>query len=131
MTETPGTPEPQQMSAPQQPSGSNGLAIAGMVLGIVALVLFCVWYISLPAAVVGLILSVMARKKAKETGVGGGMAMTGLVLSVIALAIALLIMILALAFGAAVMSWGQQMQQEIEQQQRNQQTLLLIKSYFA
>ena len=59
-----------------------------MVLGIVSVVLLCVPYIGIPAAIVGLILSNMARKKvAAGQAAGKGMATTGMILSIIALAI--------------------------------------------
>lgn len=82
MTQAPQAPE----GAPAEKKG-NGLAIAGMVLGIVAIALFCIWYIGLPCAVVGLILSVLGLKKAKATGAGTGMAKAGLILCIIALAL--------------------------------------------
>jgi len=96
--------------APQAPQGAaaekpgKGLAIAGLVLGIVALPLFCIWYIALPCAIVGLILSILARKKAKVTGVGAGMAKTGMILCIIALALD----VLGAIVGAAIMAafWG-------------------------
>ncbi len=101
---------------------SAGMAIAAMVLGIVALVLFCFWYVSIPAAILAIVLGVVARKRVMEgTGGGRGMATAGMVCGVISIALALLIIILAAA-GVAWLSkhpeLGQQIQQQIEQQQR-------------
>ena len=114
MTETPQQPTPQPavpQPAPQpvapQPTGppqGNGLAVAGMVLGIIGLGLFCLWPVAIPCAIVGLILSVLGKKKSKITGTGGGMATTGLVLSIIALALDILFMILALSGAYTAMS---------------------------
>lgn len=73
------------VNPPQQPGNKKGMAIASMVLGIVAVVLFCLWYISIPAAIVGLILGVLSNKAGKD-----GMATAGIVLSIIALAIAII-----------------------------------------
>ena len=96
MTEAPQQPQaPAPVDqGPIQPKQGNGLAIAGMVLGIVGLVGLCIWYIGLPCAIVGLILSILARKKSKVTGTGGGMAMAGIICSVIALGLAVLGIIL-------------------------------------
>lgn len=68
----------------------KGMAVASLVLGIISVVLFCVWYLSLPCAVVGLILGILSLKSS-----GRGMAIAGLVLSIIALAIAVVMIILA------------------------------------
>ena len=91
MTETPPPAAPQPAGAQQQ---SNGKALAGMILGIAALAMIRIWWISIPAAIVGLILSNLGGKKAKEIGVGKGMAKAGLIMSVIALALTVLIVIL-------------------------------------
>src|ERR1700722_10486647 len=46
---TPYTPPYQPVEAPKP----SGLAVASMVLGIISLVLFCVWYLSIPCAIIG------------------------------------------------------------------------------
>ena len=59
----------------QQTSKSNGMSIAGMVLGIVGIVLGCCWgLVGVICGVVGLILSVMGNKKSKN-----GIAVAGIV----------------------------------------------------
>ena len=68
----------------------KGMAVASLVLGILSVELFCLWYLSLPCAVVGLILGILSLKSS-----GRGMAIAGLVLSIIALAIAVVMIILA------------------------------------
>ena len=67
---------------------SKGLSIASMVLGIVSLVMLCVYYISIPCAILAIIFSVVGRKKG-----GKGMATAGLVLGIIALAIDIVIVV--------------------------------------
>ena len=57
---------------------SKGLGIAAMVLGIISLVFWCVWYISIPCAILAIVFGAVGRKKA-----GKGMAITGLVLGII------------------------------------------------
>lgn len=77
----------------QQP---KGLAIASMVLGIVSLVLFCIWWISIPAGVIGLILGGVSLATKKG---GKGMAIAGLVCSIVGIALYVIcIVILAAAF---------------------------------
>lgn len=69
---------------------NKGLSIASLILGIVSLVLFCFWYISLPCAIVAIILGIIGRKKG-----GKGMGTAGIVLGAIALVIVVVILILA------------------------------------
>ena len=76
-----GTP---YMQAAPQGQGS-GLAIAGLVLGIVSLVLFWTLYIGIPAAIVGIVLSVLGRRDPQRRT----MATVGLVLSILAIVFAL------------------------------------------
>jgi hypothetical protein len=100
--------------APQQ---GNGVAIAGMVLGIIGLGLFCVWYIAIPCAVVGLILSAVGLKKSKEIGgKGKGMATTGLVLSVIALGLAIIIAVAVGAFLWTMFEESKSIQEQMKEQ---------------
>lgn len=71
---------------------SSGLAIASMVLGIVALCLSCCfYYVSLPCAVVGVILAAVSLKG--DNG-GKGMAITGLVTSIVSLVPAIITIVL-------------------------------------
>lgn len=79
---------------------SNGLAITGMVLGIVALVigllssccggLFAILF-SAPFAIGGLITSIIALKKGQDTG----MAITGIICSALALLIGVIMILMA------------------------------------
>ncbi len=60
-----------------QPSGStprpgNGLAVAALILGIMSLVLFCMWHIAMPCAVLAVIFGAIARGAARRDGGGGG-----------------------------------------------------------
>jgi len=66
-------------------------------------VLFCVWYIGIPCAIVGLILSIIGKKKSKAANAPTGMATAGIILCVIALSLLVLIAILA-AVGLAIFS---------------------------
>jgi uncharacterized membrane protein len=112
---------------PAAPKQGNGLAVAGMILGIIALALFCIWWLSIPSAIVGLILSILGSKKARETGVGAGMAKAGTIMSIIAIGLAILIVILAVVGISLMGNKLQEMQREVEQ--HKQQTMLLIESF--
>lgn len=76
----------------------KGISIASLVLGIVSLVLLCFWYISLPCAIVAIVLGIIGRKKG-----GKGMGTTGIVLGAIALVIVVVILILA-AVGVSMLA---------------------------
>ena len=73
----------------------KGLGIASMVVGIISLVLFCTTWIAMACAIVGAVLGGIAVKKAKDVGMKNGMAVAGLVCSIIALAIAAIVWIWA------------------------------------
>ena len=66
----------------------KGKSIAGLVLGIVSLIIcwIPVWGAipALPMAIVGLVLSVLGGKKAKAAGQKSGLATAGLVIGIIA-----------------------------------------------
>lgn len=76
----------------------KGLGIASMVLGIVSLVLFCIWYISIPCAIIGAALGGVS--KSKSAGAPNGVATAGIVCSCVALGLAIFFIILVAA-GAA------------------------------
>jgi hypothetical protein len=72
--------------------GTSGQAIASMVLGIVSLVIF---YLGFVTGIIGLCLGVVAIKKCKPRGPlkGRGMAIAGIVCSIVALALWLIVLI--------------------------------------
>ncbi|MBR1431552.1 DUF4190 domain-containing protein [Ruminococcus sp.] len=95
----PQNPYQQNIQNPYQapPEGSVGMAVASMVLGIVGFLISCCFYpATIVMAVVGLILGAVAIKKGPA---GKGMAVTGIVLSIISLAFAVLVIILAASAG--------------------------------
>lgn len=86
-----------QMPAQQ---GGSGLAIASMVLGIVALVLSCcIYFVSIPCALIGLILGAVALSKKTP---GKGMAIAGLVCSIISIIPAVIVIIYGSSLVAAL-----------------------------
>jgi hypothetical protein len=74
-----------QINNPTPEADRSGLAIASMVLGIVGVVLFCIWYISLPSAILALIFGSISRQSKNR-----GMAITGIVLGIVCLGLTLL-----------------------------------------
>ncbi len=75
----------------------KGLGIASMVLGILSLVLFCIWYIAIPCGIIGAVLGGVALSKAKAVNMKNGLAVAGLVCSCIALGIAIIFVLLVIA----------------------------------
>lgn len=74
----------------------KGLGVAAMVLGIISLVLFCIWYLAIPCAIIGAALGGTAQSKAKAAGVKNGMAVAGITCSCIALGVAILFLLLGI-----------------------------------
>ncbi len=66
----------------------KGLSITSMVLGIVSIVLCCVYYISIPSSILAIIFGAVGMKKG-----GKGMAIAGIVCGIIGLALYILAII--------------------------------------
>lgn len=88
----------QQYQAPPQndgPRGANGLQVAGLVLGIIGIPASCCYGIGLLFGIIGLILALVGNKRNKGSGVGIG----GLVCSIIAIVLG---MIMAIYYAYAI-----------------------------
>ena len=108
MSQIPEQPAP----APTQPGGGGpaaelpkGLSIAAMVCGICSLA-FCIPilnYLTLPVGIVGLVLSIIAMKKCNRgEATGKGMAIAGLICSIVGIALwVVIILIIGIIFAAA------------------------------
>ena len=81
---------------PTSPPG-KGMSIASMVLGIISLVLFWFIYLSVPLALIGIILGAISKKKLSEVGAPSGMATAGITTSIIAIALVILIVLIVVA----------------------------------
>jgi hypothetical protein len=82
----PGYPGGAPMAGPPQ---GNGMAVAGLVLGILALVLFFLTWPSWILAVLGIIFGALGISKGNKVGKGKGMAIAGLVCAVLGLLISI------------------------------------------
>nr|WTB33998.1 DUF4190 domain-containing protein [Streptomyces sp. NBC_00830] len=70
------------------PGPANGLGIASMVLGIIAVVGFCMWGLGVVLGVLALILGLIGRGRAKRgEATNGGMALAGVILGSIGIVI--------------------------------------------
>jgi len=78
-----------------QPAPSNGLGIAGFVLGLLGLAFFWFPFVGLALAILGVILSAVAIANGRKSGAGTGLAVAGLVLGVMAVLIPLGILVFA------------------------------------
>jgi len=96
----PPPPEPQAPAAPAAGGGTNGLAIASLILGILSIV--C---LGILAGIPAIICGHMALKRIKESGQGGrGLAIVGLVLGYISIVLTIIFLLmggLAIIFGSA------------------------------
>lgn len=81
-TQEPYNPFPRQppvaVPTPPPASSGNGLAIAGMVVGILGLVAFFVPYVGPILSLVGLVFGVLGVMRAGKVGTGKGMAIAGI-----------------------------------------------------
>lgn len=83
----------------------KGFNITSMILGIVSIVLFCFWYVSIPCSIIAIIFSIAGRKNE-----GHGMGIAGMILGIIAIALWILLFILAIigvaSIGSAAVNSG-------------------------
>lgn len=86
----------------QPASSGKGMAIASMVLGIVSIPAICFWIVGLPCAIVGLILGILCNKKNEHSP----MATAGIVCSIIAIALLVLVLILYIVGAVSLSSLG-------------------------
>jgi glycerol-3-phosphate acyltransferase PlsY len=78
-------PAAQPAAAPAPASNTNGMAVASLVLGIVSLLTSWLWFMGL-VPILGIVFGVLGMKKEE----GKGMAIAGLIISIIAIVIMLI-----------------------------------------
>ena len=66
----------------------KGFNITSMILGIISIVCFCWWYVSIPCAIIAIIFSVAGKKDA-----GKGMGTAGMILGIISLGLLVLLIL--------------------------------------
>lgn len=106
-----GQPVNNMYNQPPQPpqQGGQGMAIAGMVLGIISLVCCCLGWIAAIMAITSLVLSIITLVQHKP---GKGMAICGIVCSAISL---ILVIILYVIAGSITPSDLQDLQRTLEE----------------
>ena len=89
--------QPQYGYTPGQPQPGNGMAVTGLVLGIIGLVLCWIPFLGWLLALLGVIFGALGVSKAnKIQGRGKGMAIAGLVTGVIGLLLGIVLFVLAM-----------------------------------
>ncbi len=81
-------------AAPAPPSGSNGLAIAGFVLGLLALLgswVPVLNMLAIPLGLLGIVLAAVGLVKAKKVNAGKGLAIAGIVTGLLAIIVAIIV----------------------------------------
>ncbi|MBQ2253055.1 MAG: DUF4190 domain-containing protein [Clostridia bacterium] len=102
---TPVEPQAPVYTAPVVAPKKSGKAIAGLVLGICGLVfMFAQAFIGLICSILGIVFSALGRKECDATGKAGrSMATAGLVCSIVALGIVVVVLVIAIAAAGAVL----------------------------
>jgi len=80
-----------------EPSPPNGFSTAALVLGIIAIVLGCCFYIAIPLGALAIIFSCLSKAGAKQMN---GKARTGLILGIISLVLSIIFLIIIFAFNS-------------------------------
>ena len=75
----------------------NGFSIAALVLGIIALVLCCIWYVSIPCGIIALILGIIGLKSSKR-----GMSIAGIITGVIGMILSIVLVIAIVMLGVSI-----------------------------
>ena len=75
----------------------KGFSIAALVLGIVAIVLSCIWYISIPCAILAIVFGILGIKSSKK-----GMSIAGITTGAMGMFICIAILIVLMIFGFAM-----------------------------
>lgn len=70
---------------------SIGLSVTSMVLGIVSVAIFCIWFLSVPLAILAIIFGAVGASKG-----GKGMAIAGMVCGMVAIVILLIFFLVAM-----------------------------------
>lgn len=92
-----GAPQGYPGGAPMGPPQGNGMAVAGLVLGIISIVLFFLSWIAAILGILGIIFGALGISKANKIGgKGKGMATAGLVCGVLGMIISIAVTVWAM-----------------------------------
>ena len=75
----------------------KGFSIAALVLGIIAIVLCCIWYVSIPCGIIALILGIIGLKSSKR-----GMSIAGIITGVIGMILSIVLVISIVMLGVSI-----------------------------
>lgn len=75
----------------------KGLCIASMVLGIISIVLFCIWYIPVPCAILAIIFGILGMKSSFK-----GMAIAGIITGALGILFTIVIFVGAFLLGVTI-----------------------------
>ena len=120
MTQMPPPAAPGPVNyGPPSPSQNTGLAVGSLICGIISVVTFCFWFISIPLGIIAIVLAVVARGKIARGEAGGsGLAKAGLITGIIG---ALLSLLLTIAAWAGLSMLGGWAEREYQRQQQEMQ----------
>lgn len=76
----------------------KGLSIASMVLGIVSIITYCIFFVSIPCSILAIIFAIIGKNKG-----GKGMAIAGLVCGIIGLAVQIYVFVVIGATMSAIL----------------------------
>ena len=101
------------------PKGTSGMAIASLICGIVSLLSFCFWPLSVPLGILALILGFIARSKINRgEATGGALAMAGIVTGAIGMLISIGLVVGLIANKDKIQKLQQDQMQKLEQMQQ-------------
>jgi|GEM_PF-767206 len=110
------------MGSPVVVQPRSGMAIASMICGILALITFCIWCVSVPLGLIAVVLGHIAKSNARKNPAaygGGGMALTGLVTGYLGLVLAVVVVIF---FSRATEdTWMNMLPEDVRQQIQSEQ----------
>jgi RsiW-degrading membrane proteinase PrsW (M82 family) len=91
------------------PAPTNGLAVTSMVLGILSVVLFCAWYLTLPLGIAAVVLGIVGLNqinKKQFSGSSKGMAIAGLITGGVGLLLGILFIVLIVVAAANISTYS-------------------------
>ena len=84
-------------TANQPQKDKKGFSIAALVLGVVAIVLSCVWYISITCAILAIVFGTIGLKSSKK-----GMSIAGIITGVIGMILSIVLVIAIVMLGVSI-----------------------------